>query len=101
MKLRKGDEVKVTSGRDKGKVGKVEKVLLKENKVFVSGVNIYKRHYKPRKQNEKGGIIDIVKPVPVANISFLCPKCKSTTRIGFRDSENKKVRICRKCEQEV
>lgn len=101
MKLRKGDEVKVTAGRDKGKSGKVEKVLLREHKVVVSGINMYKRHYKPRKQGEKGGIIDIIKPLSVASISLLCPKCKSVTRIGFKSIGDSKVRICRKCEQEI
>lgn len=101
MKLRKGDEAKVTAGKDKGKTGKIERVLQEEGKVFITGINMYKRHYKPRKQNEKGGIIDIIKPLPVSNVSFLCPKCKSMARIGYRVIGGKKVRICIKCEQEV
>ena len=101
MKLRVGDEVKVTSGKDKGRVGKIEKVFPKKKSIVIAGLNMYKRHYKPRKANEKGGIIDIVRPLPIGNIAFICPKCKSVTRIGFTLSENKKVRVCRKCKQEV
>lgn len=101
MKLKKGDEVKVLIGKDSGRTGKVEKVLPKEDKIVVSGVNMYKRHYKPRKQGEKGGIIDIVKPIDVSKVQLVCPKCKSVARVGFRISDGRKMRVCRKCDQEV
>lgn len=101
MKYKKGDEVKISIGKDKGKTGKIEKVLPKKEAVIVTGLNMYKRHYKPRKQGEQGGIIDIIKPIAIAKIALICPKCKSQTRIGFSTADGKKVRICRKCKQEV
>ena len=101
MKFRKGDEVKVTGGKDKGKTGKIERVLPLEHKVVITGINMYKRHLKAQDAKRPAGIIDIVKPVPVGRIALLCPKCKQVTRIGFSIDGDKKKRICRKCEQEV
>lgn len=101
MKYKIGDEVRVLVGKDKGKTGKIEKVLPKANAVIIPNINMYKRHYKPKKQDEKGGIIDIIKPLPISKIALICPKCKSQTRIGYQITSDKKVRICRKCEQEL
>lgn len=101
MKVIKGDEIKVTAGKDKGKTGKIEKVFPRLGMVLVPGINMYKRHLKQRDPKRPAGIIDIVKPLPVANIVFICPKCKLAARIGFSFVQGKKVRICRKCEQEV
>ncbi|MDP3998808.1 MAG: 50S ribosomal protein L24 [bacterium] len=101
MKLKKGDEVMVTRGKDAGKKGKIEKVFPKIGKVLVAGVNVYKRHLKPRGQGKPGGIIDIVKPLPVANVSIICSRCGQRTRIGYLKTEKDKRRICRKCEAEI
>ena len=99
MKLKKGDEVIVTAGKDKGKKGKIEKVFPRQNKVWVGGVNIYKRHTKPRGQGRPGGIIDIVKPLPVANVALICPKCGQRTRVGYRLKQEEKKRFCKKCQE--
>lgn len=99
MKLKKGDEVIVTAGKDKGKKGKIEKVFPRQNKVLVGGVNIYKRHTKPRGQGRPGGIIDIVKPLPVANVALICPKCGQRTRVGYRLKQEEKKRFCKKCQE--
>lgn len=101
MKFLIGDEVKVLSGKDKGKIGKIEKILPKKQAVIITNINMYKRHTKPKSQTDKGGIIDIVKPLPSARVQLMCPKCKSMTRIGYQIAQGKKVRICRKCEQEL
>ena len=98
MKLIKNDEVKVVAGKDKGKTGKVEKVFAKTAKVLVAGVNEYKRHMKARVQGQTSEIVTITKPLPVANVQLVCPKCKKITRIGYKIEKDKKVRICRKCE---
>jgi large subunit ribosomal protein L24 len=99
MKLKKNDQVVVTSGRDRGRKGKIEKVFPKEKKVLVSGVNLYKKHKKKTDKNP-GGIIDITRPLPVANISLICPKCNQATRVGYRIEGNRgKIRICQKCRQ--
>lgn len=100
-KIKKGDEVMVISGKDKGKKGKVEKVISKEKKVLVSGVNLYKRHLKARSQSQPSEIITITKPLPVTNVIIACPKCKKTTRVGFKIEKNNKVRICKKCNAEI
>lgn len=98
MKLKKGDEVLVTVGKDRGKKGKIEKVFPKKGAVLVAGVNIYKRHLKPQAQNKPGGIIDLTKPLDVAKVALVCPKCGQPTRVGFqRGQQGESLRVCRKC----
>lgn len=99
MKLRKGDEVKVVVGKDKGKTGKIEKVFPKTGKVLVIGVNQYKRHMKARSERQPSEIITLTKPLPISNVAFVCPKCHLITRIGYSLENDKKVRICAKCKQ--
>ncbi|MBI4058396.1 50S ribosomal protein L24 [Candidatus Gottesmanbacteria bacterium] len=99
MKLVKGDEVMVTGGKDKGRRGKVDRVLLKEDAVLLAGINLYKRHVKKRDEKHPGGIIDFPRPVPIARVALICPKCKQSTRVGFLTSDKEKQRVCRKCEQ--
>jgi large subunit ribosomal protein L24 len=101
MKLRKGDDVKVTKGKDAGKTGKIEKVFSKENKVIVSGMNQYKRHVKARVPGQKSEIITITKPLPIGNVAIVCPKCKKISRVGFKLLKDSKARICRKCSAEI
>ncbi len=101
MKLKIGDEVLVVSGREKGKKGKVEKVLPTTAKVVVTGVNLYKKNKKASGNSQKGGIIDIIKPLPVANVMFVCPKCKLPARLGYTLKNNEKSRVCKKCDQIV
>ncbi|RJR16064.1 50S ribosomal protein L24 [Candidatus Microgenomates bacterium] len=101
MKIKKGDTVLVTAGKDKGKQGKVEKVFAGQGKVVVTGVNKYKRHAKKRDERTPAGIIDIIKPLPVANVALMCPKCKKPTRIGFIVTKGEKQRVCKKCGQMV
>jgi len=101
MKIKKGDEVKVVMGKDKGKVGRVEKVLSKSGKVLIAGVNQYKRHLKARSQKQPSEIATIIKPLPLVNIMYVCPKCHLPTRIGYMIEDSKKVRICKKCKQKV
>ncbi|MBI4078936.1 MAG: 50S ribosomal protein L24 [Candidatus Levybacteria bacterium] len=98
-KLQKGDEVKIVRGRDKGKTGKINKVFPRVSKVLVPGVNEFKRHSKARTQSQKSEIITIVKPLPIASVALICPKCHEPTRVGFSMLEGKKTRICKKCQQ--
>ncbi len=100
MKIKKGDKVKVLLGKDRGKEGTVEFVKTKANRVFVGGVNLYKRHV--RKQGTiEGGIIDIPKSLNVSNVGLICPSCKKVTRIGYKIENKVKIRICRKCNKEL
>ncbi len=98
MKLRKGDTIVVTAGRDAAKQGKIDRVYSKQGTVMVDGINMYKRHVKKNEQLPEGGILDLPRPIDVSKVSLLCPKCKKPTRVGYKIDKNKKVRICRKCE---
>ena len=97
MRIRKGDTVKVLSGNDKGKTGEVLEVIPKTEKIVVKGVNIRKKHIKPRKQGEEGGIIPVECAVDSSILNVVCPKCGKTTRVGYKVEDDKKVRICKKC----
>lgn len=101
MKLKVNDQVKVTLGKDHGKVGKVEKVLPKLNAVLVTGVNMYKKHVKAQGQNQPGGIIDLTKPLATSKVGLICPKCHKLTRVGFKRDGNKKLRVCQKCHKTI
>ena len=97
MKIRKGDTVQVLSGNDKGKTGEVLKVMPKQEKIVVKGVNIRKKHIKPRKQGEEGGIIPVECAIDSSIVNVVCPKCGKTTRVEYKVENDKKVRVCKKC----
>ena len=102
MKIKKGDTVLIISGKDRGKKGKVLEVLSREGKNLVEGVNLMKKHQKPKKTGEKGQIIQLPKPIDVSNVKLICLKCGKPTRIGYKLAEaKKKYRICKKCGQEI
>jgi len=102
MKLKKGDQVLVTAGKDKGKRGKVIKILPRSFRVIVEKVNIYVRHIKPRGKEQPGQILKRERPLAVANVVLVCPKCKEQTRVGYKTTRDKnKVRVCRKCKGEI
>ena len=99
MKLKKGDNIIVIAGKDKRRKGKIEKIFPKEGLVLLPGINVFKRHTKSRGEKQPGGIIDIIKPLPISNVALLCPKCGKPTRVGYRVSKDgTKSRICRKCQ---
>lgn len=100
QKIKKGDNVKVLLGKDNGRTGTIERVLAKENRVIISGLNVVKRHVKKR-QGIEGGIIDIIKPMNISNIALICPSCKQPTRVGFKVEDKVKSRICKKCGKEI
>ncbi|MFR7874303.1 MAG: 50S ribosomal protein L24 [Christensenellales bacterium] len=97
MKIRKGDTVKVLSGNDKGKTGEVLEVIPKTQKIIVKGINIRKKHIKPRKQGEEGGIIPSEFSIHSSKVAVVCPKCGKATRIGYSVEKDEKVRVCKKC----
>ena len=100
MKIKKVDKVKILLGKDRGKDGTVEFVKTSDNRVFVGGVNLYKRHVK-KMGDVEGGIIDIPKSLHVSNVGLICLFCKKVTRVGFKKVGNDKVRICKKCKKEI
>jgi len=97
MRIKKGDTVQVLSGNDKGKTGEVLEVLPKTSRVIVKGVNIRKKHVKPRKQGEEGGIIPVECSIHSSKVNVVCPKCNKATRIAVKKEDNNKTRICKKC----
>ena len=97
MRIKKGDTVQVLSGNDKGKKGEVLQVMPKDSKVVVKGVNVRKKHIKPRKQGEEGGIIPVECAINSSKVNVVCPKCGKATRIEYKVEDGKKVRICKKC----
>ncbi len=98
MRIKKGDLVEVISGKDKGKRGKVLRVIPRENKVIVENVNMVKRHQRPIPQLREGGIIEREAPIYASKVMVVCPACDKRTRVGYRFTEDgKKVRYCKKC----
>jgi large subunit ribosomal protein L24 len=98
MKIRKGDRVRVLTGKDRGKEGTVAKVLPTAGKVIVDGVNVARKHIKANPQaNTPGGVIDVDMPLDASNVAVLSPKDGKPTRVGYRfDSDGSKVRICKR-----
>ena len=97
MKIRKGDNVKVLSGNDKGKTGEVLEVVPKTEKVIVKGINVRKKHVKARKQGEESGIIPVECAIHASKVNVVCPKCGKATKIGYVEEKGEKVRVCKKC----
>jgi large subunit ribosomal protein L24 len=102
IKLKKGDRVRVLTGKDRGKEGVVMRVLPKANKVIVDGVNVAKKHQRARTATSQGGIIDKDMPIPVPNVALLSPSDGKPTKIGYKVLEDgTKVRVCRRTGAEI
>ena len=109
MKLKKGDRVRVRTGKDRGKEGEIMRVLPNVDKVIVEGVNVAKKHQRTTRATMQGGIIDKDMPIPAANVSIICPGC-GPTRVGYRFDDSmgtpevpvrEKVRVCKKCGSDL
>ncbi len=110
MKVKKGDTILVISGKDKGKTAKVVKAFPKESQILVENVNLKKKHIRPKKEGEKGQVVQLPAPIDVSNAKIICPKCGKATRIGYKiekPSKDKtavkfqKERICKKCKSKI
>ena len=101
MNIKKNDTVIVLSGKDKGKKGKVQVAMPKENKVVVEGVNIATCHTKPRRQGEQGGIVKRETPIRACKVALYCAKCGKGVRTHVKVDGDKKVRVCAKCGAEI
>ncbi|MDP1629161.1 MAG: 50S ribosomal protein L24 [bacterium] len=101
MKIKKGDQVKIVSGKDNGKAGKVVKVIPKSERAIVEGLNLVKKHVRPRRAGEKGQIIEVPRSIHISSVMFVCSKCGKPTRIGYMIREGKKYRICKRCRNEI
>lgn len=102
QKILKGDKVQILVGKDSGKTGTVDRVLVKKEQVFVPGINVYKRHVNAKRFGQsEGGMIEISKPINISNVAFVCPSCKAATRVGFKIQGDIKARFCKKCGKEI
>ena len=102
MNIKKNDTVVVLSGKDRGKQGKVLAVSPKEGKVIVEGINVVKKHVKPRKAGDPSGIIETESAIYASKVQVVCPKCDKPTRVGHKITEDgAKVRVCKKCGAEL
>jgi large subunit ribosomal protein L24 len=105
MKIKKGDQVKIISGKDRGKTGAVISVSVKDSKVTVEGANLYKKRVRPTKQGQKGETVTVSRPFSASNAMIICSNCKKASRVGFRiegsAKSGVKVRYCKKCEAKI
>ena len=101
MNIKKGDNVKIIVGKDRGKTGKVTRVDNKTTKIFVEGLNLYKKHVRPKRQGEKGEVVAIARPMDISNVAVVCGSCNKQTRVGSRMEGEKKVRVCAKCKATI
>ncbi|MDJ1650943.1 MULTISPECIES: 50S ribosomal protein L24 [Gordonibacter] len=102
MNIKKGDKVKVLSGKDKGKEGVVLRALPQKERVVVEKVNLIKKALRPTQQNPQGGISTVEAPIHVSNVMLVCPECKQPTRVSRkRDEAGKLTRVCKKCGKDI
>jgi len=101
MKIKKNDNIIVLAGKDKGKKSKVLRILADENKAIVEGVNIVKRHQRPRKEGQKGEVLEIASPIHISNIALIDPKDHKPVRIGIKVENGKKIRISKRSGQKI
>ncbi len=101
MKIRKGDQVKMLSGKDRGKTGKVLYVFPEDNRLTVEGLNLIKKHLRPRKEGETGQRVEVPRKINISSVGLVCPKCSKVTRVGYKKNGEKKMRICKKCQAEI
>ncbi len=101
MNIKKGDKVKVLTGKDKGKESVVLRALPAQQRVVVEKVNVVKKALRPTQQNPQGGISSIEAPIHVSNVALVCPSCKQATRIGVSRDNGTKVRSCKKCGKAI
>ena len=101
MHVKKGDTVKVLSGKDKGKQGKVLRSVPEKQRVVVEKVNMAKKALRPTQQNPQGGIATVEAPIHVSNVMLVCPKCSTPTRVSHKRDNGRTVRVCKKCGKDI
>jgi len=101
MKIKKGDQVLIISGKDKGRKGKVIESIPKQARIIIENINLRKKHVKPKKSGEKGQIVELPSPLNVSNVKIICPKCAKAVKISYKIEGKKKYRVCKKCNQAI
>lgn len=97
MKIKTNDQVKIISGKDSGKTGKVIQAFPEKGKVVVEGANIIKKHMRPKRSGDKGQVIELAGPLNLSKVMLICPKCGKQTRVGYKIEADQKKRKCNKC----
>ena len=101
MKIKKNDTILIISGKDRGRKGKVIEAFPKQGRLLIEGINLRKKHVKPKKSGEKGQIVETPAPLNASDVKLICPKCGKAVRTGYKLEGEKKYRACKKCGQEV
>lgn len=101
MKIKKGDNILIIKGKDRNKKGKVLRGFPAKNRILVEGINMKKVHKRPRREGEKGQVVEIASPIDVSRVKIICPKCGVPTRVGYQTEKDNKVRVCKKCRVEI
>jgi large subunit ribosomal protein L24 len=99
MKLKKGDQIQIISGKDRGKSAKILHVYGKESLILAEGINLKKKHVRPRTQGKRGEIVQIPAPFPSSTAMIICGSCAKPTRVGFKVEAGEKVRVCKRCSR--
>lgn len=98
MFIKKGDNIKVIAGKDRGKTAKILKVFPVDEKIMGEGVNMYKKHIRPKREGEKGETVSVTRPFSISNVMLICHSCGKPARMGGVREGKKKLRVCKKCE---
>lgn len=102
MKLKINDNVKILSGDDKGRTGRIIKLYPKQDKALVDDLNTYRKHLKKRpNQSSDGGIVTLSRPLPLSKLQLVCPQCNKPTRVTFSGTGKDKLRLCQKCQKPI
>lgn len=99
MKIKVNDNVKVLSGKDRAKTGKVTQVFAQNGKIVVDGINKIKKHLRAKSQTEKGQVLELFAPLAASKVALICPRCQKPTRVGYKLDGDKKKRVCRACSE--
>lgn len=102
LRIKKNDIVMVTSGKDKGKTGKIIRVFAQERRVLIEGIGLVKKHVRRTREDQKGGVIQIERPISVSNVMPFCKNCSRGVRVGVTvNKDNTRSRICKRCKQNI
>ncbi|MBI2054835.1 MAG: 50S ribosomal protein L24 [Candidatus Sungbacteria bacterium] len=101
MKIKKGDTVSIISGKDRGKTAKVLHVYGEESRLLAEGINLKKKHTRPKEQGKKGQIVQVPAPFPSSIAMLFCSACNRAVRVGYKNESGKKVRICKRCQTAI
>lgn len=102
MHIKKGDNVTILAGREKGKGGKILQVIRRSGRVVIEGLNMRKRHARPRKAGEKGQVLTLPSPIDASNVMLICPKCGKATRAAKKtNADGRQLRACKRCDEVI